>query len=77
MNQVLTISEALYARLESVAQLRGLSIEQLLEEWAEQENELSRRRQIVQQIDQLRERLFVKYGEMPDSTELLWADRGR
>lgn len=77
MNQVLTISDTLYARLEAAAQLYGLSIEQLLEKWAERENELSRRRQIVQQIDQLRERIFVKYGEMPDSLELLWADRGR
>ena len=77
MSQALSISDDLYARLETLAQLKGLSIEQLLEKWERQEHELLRRQQTVQQIDQLRDRLFAKYGEMSDSTELVVADRGR
>jgi hypothetical protein len=77
MSQTLTISEALYHRLESEARLRGLSIEQLLEEWERRESELKRREEAVREINSLRERIFAKYGEMPDSTELLREDRGR
>lgn len=35
------------------------------------DNGLSRRREAVRRIDALREQLFAKYGEMPDSVELL------
>jgi len=77
MSQVLTISDALYARLKAKAQIQGLSVEQLLEKWERQENERVSRQQTVQQIDELRERLFAKYGKMTDSAELLRADRGR
>jgi hypothetical protein len=77
MSQKLTISDALYMRLEAEAQLRGLSIEQLLEEWERKESELSRRREAVREINALREQLFAKYGEMPDSAELIREDRER
>jgi hypothetical protein len=77
MGQVLAISETLYARIEALAEMQGLSVEQLLEKWERQENELLQRRQTVLDIDQLRERLYAKYGEMPDSTELLRFDRER
>lgn len=38
---------------------------------------LSQRREAVGRIDALREQLFAKYGEMPDSVELLREDRAR
>jgi hypothetical protein len=81
MNQTLTISENLYSRLQTGAQLRGLSIEQLIEqvveEWERRESEIRRRHEVVREINELRESLFAKYGEMPDSTELIREDRER
>lgn len=78
MSQTLTISDTLYQRLEHAAHERGLqSIEQLLEVWQVFEAEHQQRQQIVQQIDQVRERMFTNYGEMPDSVELLREDRAR
>ena len=35
------------------------------------DNGLSRRREAVRRINALREQLFAKYGELPDSVELL------
>jgi hypothetical protein len=76
MSQTLTISDTLYARLEAKARERDLSnIEQLLEEWERSESEPLRRRELVRQIDSLRDRLFEKCGEMPDSVELIRQDR--
>jgi hypothetical protein len=76
MSRTLTISDTLYARLEAKTRERGLSnIEQLLEEWERSENEMLRRREVVPQIDKLRERLRDKCGEMPDSVELIRQDR--
>jgi hypothetical protein len=78
MSQTVTISDALYARLESSAHVRGLaSIEQLLEAWQAREDELFRRRDVVRRIDALRERLFATYGELPDSVAFLREDRAR
>ncbi len=72
MSRILTISDKLYTRLELAAQERGLAnIEQLLESWLPDEQELARRRETVQSIDALRQRLFANYGEMTDSVELL------
>lgn len=42
-----------------------------------QDKNLSRRQEVVQRIDALWERLFAKYGEMPDSVELIREDRAR
>lgn len=39
--------------------------------------ETSHRKEVVQEIDDLRNRLFAKYGYMSDSTELLREDRAR
>jgi hypothetical protein len=76
MSHTLKISDELYSRLESIARLRGLnSIEQLIEEWEKKESELLSRQAVVHEINNLRERLFIKYGEMPDSVELLREDR--
>jgi hypothetical protein len=53
------------------------AIEQLLETWQAFDAERQRRQYIVQRIDQIRERMFTTYGEMPDSVELLREDRAR
>jgi hypothetical protein len=49
----------------------------LLEEWEERESEIRRRHKVVGEIRELRERIRAKYGEMPDSTELIREDRER
>jgi hypothetical protein len=78
MSQTLTISDTLYAQLEATARMRGLrSVEQLLEVWLANEDELRRRQEVVHRIDALRERLFATYGEMPDSAALIREDRTR
>ena len=77
MSQILTISDSLYARLQTEAQLRGLSIEQLLEEWEQRDSELKQRREVVTAIDNLRERISQQYNVMPDSVELIREDRER
>jgi predicted CopG family antitoxin len=78
MSRTLTISDELYARLEAEARARGLNnIERLLEEREKSESDLNERQRVVKRIDDLREPLFIKYGEMPDSVELLRADRTR
>lgn len=82
MSQTLTISDTLYARLEAAARVRGLSnieelIEHLIELWQSRTDELRRRQEVVHRIDALRERLFITYGEMTDSVELIRADRAR
>lgn len=41
------------------------------------EKNLSHRQDVVQRIDALWERLLAKYGEMPDSVELIREDRAR
>jgi predicted CopG family antitoxin len=77
MSRTLTISDELYARLEKEARVRGLSIERLIEEWGRGEANLLQRKEVVREIDALRERLFSKYGEMPDSADLVREDRAR
>jgi len=57
---------------------RGLnSVEQLPEQWELSDDELRHRQEVVRQIDTLREHLFAKYGEMPDSVDLIRDDRTR
>jgi hypothetical protein len=75
--QTLTISEEFYHRLAAEARLRGLSIEQLLEDWERKESELRRREEAGRRIDAIFERMAAKYGEMPDSAELVREDRER
>ncbi|HJU56416.1 MAG TPA: hypothetical protein VJ715_17665 [Pyrinomonadaceae bacterium] len=77
MSRTLTISDELYARLEKEAQLRGLSVERLIEEWERDEAQTLQRKDAVREINDLRARLFSKYGEMADSTELVREDRAR
>ncbi len=78
MSRTFTISDELYSRLKSEAQARGLgNIERLLEERQNLEPDLVLRKSAARRIDQLRERLFVKYGQLPDSADLLREDRAR
>lgn len=82
MSHTLTISDALYARLETLAHKHGLRsvqelIERLIEMWQAKADELRRRQEVVRRIDALRESLFAMYGQMPDSVELIRADRER
>ncbi|MBW4538924.1 MAG: hypothetical protein KME43_07215 [Myxacorys chilensis ATA2-1-KO14] len=78
MSRSLTISDELYDRLETTAKAQGLdSIERLLEEWEQREADLTQRRETVRRISQIRDRVFEKCGEMPDSTELIRQDRQR
>lgn len=78
MSQTITVSDELYKRLKAFAQQKGLNnIEQLLEEWGTAQEESLQRMEAVQKIDELRERLFGIYGEMPDSAALIREDRDR
>lgn len=77
MSRTLTVSDELYTRLEKEAQKRGLSIERLIEEWERNEASLLQRKHVVGGINNLRDRLFSKHGEMPDSTDLVREDRAR
>ena len=78
MSQTITISDRLYTDLAQAAQERGFAtIEQLLEAWQLLEVERQHRQQVVQQIDQVRARMFTTYGEMADSVALLHEDRAR
>jgi predicted CopG family antitoxin len=78
MSRTIKISDELYARLEAEAQMRGLnSVEQLLEQLQAPDTESLHRKEVVREIDDLRNRLFAKYGQMPDSVELLREDRAR
>lgn len=75
MSQTLSIPEDLYERLENTARLRGLSIEKLLEEWAQRDAELKRRAAVGQRVNSIYERMKAKYGVMSDSADLIRADR--
>jgi hypothetical protein len=78
MSRTLTISDELYSQLEAEARQRGLpSVEQLLEQWQVVKASMPSRNEVVREIDDLRNRMLARYGEMPDSAELLREDRAR
>ncbi len=82
MSRTLTISDELYARLDAKARQQRLSIEDLLLSWQGQGEddaamELRRRRSAVARIEATRTELAARYGEMPDSVELIREDRTR
>jgi predicted CopG family antitoxin len=78
MSRTLTISDELYERLESEARKRGVkTVEELLDRLQSPETDIALRENVVRQIDLLRERLFARYGQMPDSVELVREDRAR
>jgi predicted CopG family antitoxin len=78
MSRTLTIPDELYERLAAEAHARGLdSVERLLDELGRNGVDLHQRSATVSEIDSMRERLYARYGEMPDSVELVRADRAR
>jgi len=78
MGKTLSLPDDLYDRLENAAHQKGLkNIEQLLESWQIAEDNLLKRRETVEKIDALRNKLFQKYGQMADSTDLIREDRAR
>lgn len=78
MSHTITISDSLYTRLQMAMRARGAdNLETLLADLADGKDETTVRQTAVAQINELRERLFAKYGPMPDSTEFLREDRAR
>lgn len=82
MSRTLTISDELYARLDARARQQRVSIEDLLSSLQGQGEddvamELRRRRAAVARIEATRAELAARYGEMPDSVELIREDRAR
>ncbi|MEK6324938.1 MAG: hypothetical protein AABN33_25120 [Acidobacteriota bacterium] len=78
MSRTLTISDELYERLESEARKRGVkTVEELLDRLQSLETDIALRENVVRRIDLLRERLFARYGQMPNSVELVREDRAR
>lgn len=78
MSQTLVISDSLFARLSDAAQQRGYQdIPHLLEAWQADADDRNQRRQVVAQIDAIRVQLEARYGEMPDSVDLICEDRAR
>ena len=69
------ISDALLSRLQLRAQLHGVSLEQLLEEWERKDAEIEQRQEAGRRIDEIFARMSAKYGVMPDSAELIREDR--
>jgi hypothetical protein len=59
------------------AQLRGISVEELLDEWERKDSEIRRRQEVGREIDEIFERMAAKYAVMPDSAELIREDRER
>ena len=55
----------------------GISSARLIEEWERNEANLLDRKDVVRGSDSLREHLFSKYGEIPDSSDLIREDRAR
>jgi hypothetical protein len=75
---MLRVSDKLYERLEKTARRRGLEgIEELLESWQNESGQREDRLASVQRVEFLRKRLSATYGEMPDSVDLIRADRER
>jgi hypothetical protein len=82
MSHTLTISDDLYARLETTARQQGVSIEELLQRWplsdqTDWDRDLRARRDAVQRSRELYAELAARYGSFPDSTDLVREDRAR
>jgi hypothetical protein len=86
MSRTVTLPDSVYEKLEAVARARGLqSVEELLEQLplpAVEHNplteaELQRRREVVAEIDRIRESIHAAHGVMPDSVDLIREDRER
>ena len=67
MSRTLTLSDALYARLETTARKRGLStIEQLLEELQPDGDDLASRQATVRRIDALQRFVNAVRSDFPN-----------
>ncbi len=82
MYQTLTVSDALFERLQSTARRGGFeNVEELIQSlivvWDSYAEELARRHATARRIHALQERLTVKYGAMQDSVSLIQQDRER
>ncbi len=82
MSRTLTISGELYARLDAKARRQRVSIEDLLLSWqgqGEDDAAVEPRRQsdAGARIEATRANLAARYGEMPDSVELVREGRTR
>ncbi|GAB4499206.1 MAG: hypothetical protein OHK0052_13850 [Anaerolineales bacterium] len=80
MKQAVLISEKLYNQLTEIAEQQNINdIEHLIEnwlyEWQSRANKSNARMRVVQQALQMQQQLQTKYGQMPDSTHLIRADR--
>ncbi len=75
--RTLIIEDQLFERLDRTARTEGLDgVEQLVVKISKPEPDDDRRK-AVGRIRNLRKRLQTRYGEMPDSTELIREDRAR
>ncbi len=78
MNRTLSLPESTYFWLQAEAKKRGLgSVEELLEAWQAENDELRQRHEVVERVKALSDRLDAKYGEQPDSVDLIREDRDR
>ncbi len=77
MKVLIEIQEELFDWLRTEAKRRNLEdIESVIQE-LQRDEERRRRHEVGKRIDKLREEIYAKYGEMPDSVELIREDRQR
>lgn len=83
MSVTITVSEETFRKLEDAARSKGkASVEQSLDDLSLPSPDLSaeelvRRKEVVREIREFRNRMKDKYGVMPDSTPLIREDRER
>ena len=75
MSHTLQISDDVYERLEANARACGFANAEEMLEAQIIAFDLRHREAAVRRIDSLREQLFKKYGEMPDSAKSIHEDR--
>ena len=73
MSQTLILPDDVYARLNTAARMRGLTIEQLLQAWPPADQAAAG--DALARATALGDELSARYGAMPDSTDLVRADR--
>ena len=77
MSRTVVIPDQLHERLSRVAHSEGLdSVEELLMKMSDSPSDQDRH-QAVEEIRSFRQRLQTRYGEKPDSTDLVREDRSR
>ena len=77
MSRTVVIPDQLHERLSRIALSDGLgNVEELLMKMSDSSSDEDRH-QAVEEIRGCRRRLQARYGEMPDSTDLVREDRSR